>query len=108
MDYYYFCQQCKDYFETARVKVHKCMPFIAPFFCGKINFCWQQQKLGVEQERANFITQEQFEVFVKKSLEDSTLFMDNILNKIKKDSQYQQEEVQDWAFHLKYPQFILM
>ena len=34
--------------------------------------------------------------------------MDNIWSKIKRDSQYQQEEVQDWATYLEHVQSILM
>lgn len=33
--------------------------------------------------------------------------MDNIWNKVKRDSQYTQEEVQDWASHLEHLQSIL-
>ncbi len=31
MECYYFCQQCKDYFEVAELLGHKCMPFAAGF-----------------------------------------------------------------------------
>ena len=34
--------------------------------------------------------------------------MDTIWNRIKRDSQYQQEEVQDWASHLEHLQSILL
>ena len=33
---------------------------------------------------------------------------DGIWSKLKRDSQYQLKEVQDWAAHLKYPQSILL
>lgn len=31
IEYYYFCQQCKDYFETTEVKSHRRVAFIASF-----------------------------------------------------------------------------
>ena len=33
--------------------------------------------------------------------------MDTIWSRVKRDSQYQQEEVQDWALHLEHLQSIL-
>lgn len=41
MEYYYFCQQCKDYFETASIKGHKHVFFAAFFLKDSIFFCWQ-------------------------------------------------------------------
>lgn len=46
--------------------------------------------------------------FFRKNLGDSRVFVDNIWSKVKRDSQYQQEEVQDWALHLEYLQSILL
>ena len=43
-----------------------------------------------------------------KYLGEFTIFVDNIWSKIKRDSEYQLEEVQDWAVHLEYLQSILM
>ena len=51
---------------------------------------------------------EKLKAFLKKSLKNSILFMNNIWSKIKKDSQYQQKEVQDWTSHLNHLQSILM
>ena len=39
MDCYHFCQQCKDYFETAEVTGANRTPFAAFFFCGNISVC---------------------------------------------------------------------
>ncbi len=46
-------------------------------------------------------------VFFRKALEDSRAFVDSYWSKIRRDSQYQQEEVQDWAAHLEHLQAIL-
>ena len=39
---------------------------------------------------------------------ESKSFVDSIWRKLKRDSQYQLEEVYDWASHLEHLQFILM
>ena len=93
MDYYHFYQQCEDDFETAEAKGHKRVSFAALFLCRKIYFCWQQYKFCIEQEKANLVTWEEFKTFLKKSLGDLTLFVDNIWSKIKRDSWYQQEKI---------------
>lgn len=108
MDCYHFYQQCEDHFKTAGAKGHRRVPCAASFLRGKINFRWQQYKLQVERKRATPVTWEEFKSFPRKSLRDSTSFVDNIWSKIERDSQYQQEEVQDWASHLEHLQSILM
>ena len=50
----------------------------------------------------------EFKAFLRKNLGDSTSFVDNIWSKVKRDSQYQQEEVQDWASHLEHLLSILV
>ena len=49
---YYFCQQCKDYFETARAKGYKRVFFATSFLKDRIFFYLQQYKNRVEQDRA--------------------------------------------------------
>ena len=46
--------------------------------------------------------------FLRKNLGDSRAFVDSIWKKIKRDSQYQDKSVQDWAPHLEYLQSILI
>lgn len=41
-------------------------------------------------------------------MRELTTFVDNILNIIKKDSQYQLEDIQDWEAYLEYLKSILM
>ena len=50
----------------------------------------------------------EFKAFLWKNLDDSRAFVDIIWSKVKQDSQYQQEEVQDWASHYEQLQPILI
>ena len=50
----------------------------------------------------------EFKDFLRKNLGDSRAFVDSIWKKVKRDSQYQDESVQDWAAHLEYLQSILI
>ena len=50
----------------------------------------------------------EFKAFLEKSLEESKSFVDSIWKKLKRDFQYQLEEVYDWASHLEHLQSILM
>ena len=50
----------------------------------------------------------EFKDFLQKNLGDFRAFVDSIWKKVKRDSQYQDESVQDWAAHLKYLQSILI
>ena len=108
MECYHFCRQCEDHFETAGAKGHKRVPFAASFLRERINFRWQQHKTRTERDRANPLTWDEFKAFLRKSLGESTAFVNSIWSKIKRDSQYQQEEVQDWASHLEHLQSILL
>lgn len=33
LDYYWFCQQCKNYFKNAKAKEPNKIPFVTLFFC---------------------------------------------------------------------------
>ena len=54
------------------------------------------------------MTWQEFKDFLRKNLRDSRAFVDGIRSKMKRDSQYQDESVQDWAAHLEYLQSILI
>ncbi len=105
---YYFCQQCKDHFETAGVKSHKRIPFAASFLKARIFFYWQQYKNKIKHDRATPPSWQEFKAFFQRNLGESTAFVDNIWSKIKKHSQYQLEEFQDWAAYLEHFQLILI
>ena len=48
------------------------------------------------------MTWAKFKAFFRKNLGDPRAFVDDIWSKLERDSQYQLEEVQDWAAYLKY------
>lgn len=49
-----------------------------------------------------------FKPFLYKNLGNSKTFVNSIWSKLKDDSQYQLEDVQDWASHLEHLQSILL
>ena len=54
------------------------------------------------------MTWQEFKDLLQNNLGNSKAFVDSILSKMKRDSQYQDKSVQDWATHLKYLQSILI
>ena len=44
IDYYHFCQQCEDYFETSGATGMNCTPFATTFLRDAINLRWAQYK----------------------------------------------------------------
>lgn len=106
--FYHFCQEYEDHFETTKAKSYTRVLFAALFLCGKMNFCWQQYKIRVKQEKIALLAWDKFKAFLRKNLGDSTSFVNNIWSKIRRDSQYQYEEVQDWVSHLEYLQSIFV
>ena len=107
MECYNFCQQCEDHFATAGAKGPNRIPFAASFLRDRINFRWQQYKRKHEAESTVPITWEEFKTFLCRSLGDSQAFVDSYWAKIKRDSQYQQEDVLDWAVYLEQLQAVL-
>ena len=107
MECYTFYQQCKDHFATARTKGPNRIPWAASFLRDRINFRWQQYKRKYEVESTVPITWEEFKTFLCQSLGDFRAFVNSYWAKIKKDSQYQQENVLDWAIYLEYLQAVL-
>ena len=105
---YHFCQQCKDYFETVGATGTNWTLFAAFFLYGNISVRWTQYKRRHRGEELTPITWAKFKAFLRKNLGESKLFVDSIWRKLNRDSQYQLEEVYDWASHLKHLQSILM
>ncbi len=102
MKCYNFCQLCEDHFAIARATRPNQILFIASFFWDQINFRWQQHKQKLERENSVPISWDKFKVFLRKILGDSQAFVNSYWANIKRDSQYQLEEVLDWAAHLEY------
>ena len=107
MECYHFCQQCENHFATAGATGFNRTPFAALFLRDRISFRWHKHKLRKNQAVAPLPWAE-FKAFLRKSLGDSRSFVDTIWSRVKRDSQYQQEEIQDWAFYLEHFQFILI
>ena len=106
MEYYHFCQQCEDHFETFGATGMNRPPFAALFFRGSISIRWAQHKR--HHKSATLITWSDFKTFFQKDLGSSQAFIDNIWSKFRRDSQYQLEEARDWASHFQHLQSILL
>ena len=102
---YHFCQQCEDHFETFGATGTNCTPFTASFLRGFINVRWAKHKR--RHKSATPIIWSEFKAFLQKDSGSSQAFIDSISSKFKKDSQYQLEEVRDWASHIQHLQSIL-
>ena len=107
MDCYNFCQQSEDYFAIAGATGPTQIPFAASFLWDRISFCWQQYKRKRDGNSSVPVTWDEFKAFLCRSLGDSQAFVDTYWRKIKRDSQYQLEEVLDWAAHLEHLQMVL-
>lgn len=107
MDCYNFCQQCKDYFATARATGSNRILFAATFLRGTISLRWTQYKRHHQGEGVIPITWVEFKAFLRMNLGESRSFVNSIWSKLKRDSQYQLEEVLEWAAHLEHLQSIL-
>lgn len=105
LEYYHFCHQCEDHFNTAGVTGFNRTPFAASFLRGTISLRWHQHKRRSLVDRP--LPWIKFKAFLREYLGDSRAFVDSIWSRIKRDSQYQQEEVLDWAYHLEHLQAIL-
>ena len=104
MECYHFCQQCKDHFDTAGATGSNLIPFAASFLCGRISFRWHQYKRRGQVGPLPWID---FKAFLQKNPIDSGAFVNTTRSRVKHDSQFQQEEVQDWVSHLEHLQSIL-
>ena len=110
MDCYHFCQKCKDHFDTARATGTNRTSFGASFLRGSISLRWTQYKRRHRLDKGEDVPVpwEEFKSFLRQNLGDSRAFVAGIWSKFKRDSQYQYEEVQDWASHLEHLQSILL
>ena len=107
MECYNFCQQCEDYFATAGARRAKQISFATSFFQNQISFHWQQYKWKQDVDSTASVTWDELKAFLHRSLGDSRAFVDSYWGKIKRDSQYQLEEVLNWAAHLEHLQAVL-
>ena len=76
MDYYQFCQQCKDHSGTAGAKKPNRIPFSALFLHGSVTPQWFQHKQRCDEVVP--MTWIEFKDFLQKNLGDSRAFVDSI------------------------------
>ena len=76
MDCYNFCQQCEDYFATARATGPTQILFAASFLRDRISFYWQQYKQRHDADTPVPVTWDKFKAFLCRSLGDSQAFVD--------------------------------
>ena len=76
--------------------------FAASFLHDRISFRWQQYKQKHDADTPVPVTWNEFKTFLCQNLGDSQVFVDAYWGKIKRDSQYQLEEILDWAAHLEH------
>ena len=107
MECYNFCQQCEDHFATTGAKDPIRIPFAVFFLGDRINFRWQQYKQKHEAKNIVPITWKKFKTFFCWSLGDSRAFVNSYWAKIKRNSQYHQEDVLDWVVHLEHLRAVL-
>ena len=69
---------------------------------------WIQYKRRHQGKELTPITWAEFKAFLRKNLGESKSFVDSIKKKLKRDSQYQLEEIYNWASPLEHLQFILI
>ena len=77
MEYYYFWQQCENYFDTAVATDSNRTPFAASFIRNRINFQWHKHKLRNQAAKSPWSWVE-FKAFLQKNLEDSKAFVDTV------------------------------
>ena len=107
MDCYNFCQQYENYFTTAGATRATRIPFAVFFLRDRISFRWQKYKRRYDAKTPVPVTWDEFKTFFRQSLSNSQAFVDTYWGKLKRDSQYQQEEVLNSAAHLEHLQAIL-
>ena len=76
IEYYWFCQQCEDHFNTARAKGSNQIPFAASFLRKKALRRWLQYKR--QNNGAKPMTWPEFNDFFRTNLGDSKAFVDGI------------------------------
>ena len=86
IDCYNFCQQCKNYFATARATRPNRIFFAAFFHQDRISFRWQQYKQKQDGNSSVPVTCDEFKAFFFSNLANSQAFVKTYWGKIKRDS----------------------
>ncbi len=90
---YYFCQKCKEHFDTEGAIDHKRVPFAAFFLKDRILYRWQQHKASCKRSRAVPLFWKEFKDHLRKSLSESNAFVGSVWSRMRGDFQYQLKEV---------------
>ena len=90
MDYFHYCPQCKDYFETSGATKMNLTPFATTLFCGIVSLRWTEHKR--RDKNVTPITWPEFKIFLRKNLGHSQALINSIWSKFRRDSQYQLEK----------------
>lgn len=93
MECYYFYQQCNNHFEVAGSLGYKRVLFATGFLKDCILNCEQQHKTRMQQNQLATLSQDKFKAFLRKSLEESNVFVDDVWAKIRRDAEHLVEEV---------------
>ncbi len=93
MECYYFCQQCEDHFEVVGSLGHKRILFAEGFLKARILNRWQQHMTCIQRNQPAPMTWDKFKAFLRKSLGESNAFIGHVWSKLRRDTQYQLEEV---------------
>ena len=101
MECYNLCRQFEDHFAIAVATGLNRVPSAAMFFKDQALFRWQQYQRKLVDKSDVPIILGKFQAFFRRSLGELKAFVDSISSTIWKDSQYQLEEVLDWAAHLE-------
>lgn len=67
MKCYYFCKQCKDYFEIAKAKRHKCVSFVTTFRKDRIFITGKSIKFGPNLTKLLFFIKKNSRHFCRKT-----------------------------------------
>ncbi len=88
MEYYYFYQQCEDYFEVTESLDQKHISFAIGILKDRILNWWQQHKTRMQCNWPAPMTWEEFKAFLRKNLGESNTYVGYIWSKLKEDAQY--------------------
>lgn len=72
---YYFCQQCKENFETGGAKDHKRVFFALTFLKNRILNCFQQYQTWTKYNQVVLLSYKKFKTFLRKSFVESHIFI---------------------------------
>lgn len=109
LDCHLFYQHYKDHLDKTRATSNNRTLFAAFFFGMILVLAKLKISTGIHLRKGRMFLclGINSKLFFTKILVTLELFINSILSKLRRDSQYQRENTQDWVFYLKYLQSIL-